>query len=89
MRAIDLLRLMDAHLSLLSRKVTRIDVSQMVVNLGMWRRMAVDFGDTHVTPDAALAFLSLGWEDPIPGFCYCLWIRYTYLLCLLLVKVEE
>lgn len=61
----------------------------MVVNLGMWRRMAVDFGDTHVTPDAALAFLSLGWEDPIPGFCYCMWIRYTYLLCLLLVKVEE
>lgn len=89
MRAIGLLRPMDAHLSMLSRKVTRIDVSQTVVNLGMWRRTAFDFGDTHVTPDATLAFLSLGWEDLMPGFCCCMWIRCTYLLCLLVVEVEE
>jgi hypothetical protein len=88
-RAIGLLRLVNAHFSMLSRKVSRNDVSQTVVYLVMWRRTAFYFGDTRLTSDAALVFLSLGWGDSIPGFYGCMWLRCTCLLCLIVVGVEE
>ena len=79
MRAIGLLRLVDAHLSMLSRKVSRIDVSQTVVYLVMWRRTAFYFGDTRFTSDAALVFLSLGGVILYQGSAVaCGYVAHTF-----------